>query len=143
MDVVDFSSRYDPRVAHFFSKAAEMCVAPVPGEVVEFCHRLSQLRGHRRSEIWSQISDLTIPTGYMHCRVYDADDMMEFCGGFSGKSEPLDVWWIAMMVVGHEKFLNGRWVRTTPLPDRDPGVLDLMIHFEPRDHPLQEEDVDC
>lgn len=65
-------------------------------------------------------------------RVFDADDGVELSAVLSTNGRPITADEVSLLVTQTSRFEEARWVETSPLPVRDPGVLDLLVRFEPR-----------
>lgn len=125
-----------------FARAADLGIKPDQREVDEFCRRLSILEGHRYLDIVDQVIGLSIPSGFLHVRVYDEADMFEFASAVCKRAEPLSAAEVTALVTLHDKFLAGRWVETRHLGEIDPGVFDIAIRFEPRERKLERWEID-
>jgi hypothetical protein len=73
-----------------------------------------------------------MPRGFLHVRVFDADDGVELSAVLSTNGRPITADEVSLLVTQTSRFEEARWVETSPLPVRDPGVLDLLVRFEPR-----------
>lgn len=130
------------RLTPFFNRAAEIVESREQAEIDELCRRLSGFTSHKYAEIANQVLDLAAPKGYLHVRIVDEADQKEFSASFTKTDTPVSPEMITMLVTMSGRFLTGRWVETWALPERDRGVLDLMVRFEPRAVPLAFGDVD-
>lgn len=78
-----------------------------------------------------------MPRGFAHARLFDARDSTQIGAIFADPGKVVPPVAIAVLVAVSPNFLEGRWVKTSALPSRDPGVLDLLLTFEKRLRPLE------
>ncbi len=132
MELTVLSHRHEPRHAAEFARAAANMIEPDAAEVQDFCDRLTGLNGETYMDVCDEVGDLAMPGGFLHARAFDAADGIELSSAVSRTNRPLTGAEITMLVTLQERFEDHAWVKTTPLPIIDRGVLDLLIHFEPR-----------
>lgn len=140
------SSQLNSQLMPYFANAAREASEPDKEAVFALCKRLSAIESIKYMEVAKQVSDLEMPAGYIHVRLFEHTTLDEFASAWA--TEPntlLTPAAIAMLVITSEPFLFNRWVLTSPLfdhPYQARGVLDLAVHFEPRPVPLGEFDID-
>ncbi len=130
------TGRHDPQHASNFARAARNLTKTHATEVNEFCKRLTGLQGETYDDICNEVENIPFPAGYMHVRMFDAEDGVELACAISQTYRSLTTEEMSMLVTLHERFQWGRWVATTPLPTTDSGVLDLLVTFKERAEPL-------
>lgn len=133
MQITAITTSFDPGNAVCFAEAAAGAREPDRQALAALCARLSGVEGEDPDAIADSLADFPMPPGFLHARVFDASTGVEFASVVARNSRPLTTDTVSLLITLSEPFLFGRWVETTPLPVRDPGVLDLLVRFEPRD----------
>ena len=134
MDLTFHTTESIPEYATAFSRAAALARS-VPYDqygVERLCKRLTGLKDEDPLVMIDRLRSFAMPKGIMHVRLFDAATHEQIAAAVRLGGEPLGAAQIMALVSVTESFNDGNWVRTTALPVRDPGVLDLLLHFQPR-----------